>query len=162
MFRFVCANLLFFFGWQSSAQYTPDFDQLPTAVDSIRLQVEKNVTLEMTLEGQATVHEVIGSVLLSNQDCAKFLKNVRKKAAYTKGRALLTHYNLRFTCYSSDVDPLVVDISTLTRNIDIQFKNKTSFYGKISSKMGKYLIKLLVQHGWYKTVAEFGDLEGIE
>ncbi len=162
MFRLVCAALLFFIGRQTSAQYIPDFGQLPTAIDSIRFQVEKNVTIEMTLEGQSTVHEEIGSVILSNQDGTKFLKNLHKKASYTKGRALLTHYNLRFTCYSSDINSLHVDISTLTRNIDIRYNNESSFYGKISSKMGKYLIKLLVQYGWYETVAEFGDLEGIE
>lgn len=158
-------NLLLFLVLLSSTtlfgQSVPGEDFIPQQVDSIRFRVERNITKEMTLPGQEEFYELLGSFRLDSKTQAKLVKRMRKASTYDHGRALLTHHNLVFTFFSGEKVALTTHISTLTRNISLYTEGVDSFYGKISKKMGKFLIKLLVKYNLYDTVEEVGDLEGV-
>lgn len=143
------------------AQKAPESTLLPTSVDSIRLRVELNRGKEMLMEGQNEVHNLLGTIRLDSKIAGKFIKRISKKNSYEFGRALLTHHNLDFTCFSAEKVALTVQISTLTRNIDI-YQEGDEFHGKISNKMGNYLVKLLIKLKLYEPLQEVGDTEGID
>jgi hypothetical protein len=155
--------ILLFISIVANAQGTPKSEFIPTHVDSIRLNVELNRGKELLLPGNETeTHELLGSSLLLVKDAKKFIKRIGKKSSYVNGRALLTHHSLVFICYAGENVALSVEISTLTRNINLYNASSESFHGKISKKMGNYLVKLLVRLNLYTPLQEVGDTEGIE
>lgn len=163
MIRFILVFLLTGALSLSFSQSTPPADIFPTTVDSIRLDVELNRGKEMLLPNENEVHELLGTTRLEAKEAQKFIKRLSKKSAYKYGRALLTHHNLVFTCYSAEKVVLTIEISTLTRNIDLYKKDSNQeFYGKISKKTGNYLVKLLVKLNLYEPLQEIGDTEGID
>ncbi len=163
MIRFILVLLLTSTLNLGFAQSTPPAELLPTAVDSIRINVLLNRGKEMLLPNESEIHELLGTAKLESKEAQKFIKRLSKKSAYKYGRALLTHHNLVFICYSAEKVVLTVEISTLTRNIDLYKKDSDKeFYGKISKKTGNYLVKLLVKLNLYEPLQEIGDTEGID
>lgn len=142
-------------------QSLPTTNLIPQHVDSVRFRVERNVTKEMTLLGQEEFYELLGSFRLDLKTQTKLRKLIGKASTYDHGRALLMHHNLVFTFFFGKKVALTTHISTLTRNISLYKEGADSFHGKISKKMGKFLIKLLVKYNLYDTVEAVGDLEGI-
>lgn len=148
-------------GFTTFAQQFPDFSKLPNQIDSIQLKIEKNRSLEMTLPNESVVHEVLGEIHLDDREIKKFTKLIKKTSSYERGRALLNHTNLTFTCFIKEFT-LEVNISTLTRNIDIHKNENVIFQGKISAKISNYLLELLRKYDFYATLHEIGDLEGLK
>ncbi|MFT5823397.1 MAG: hypothetical protein ACI8ZM_004658 [Crocinitomix sp.] len=144
-------------------QRVPDSGLIPSEIDSIRLRVELNRDKEMLSPGnEEEVHKLLGTTRLDSKISQKFIKRISKKSSYSYGRALLTHHSLVFTCFSNDKVALTVHISTLTRNISLYKEGVDSFYGKISKKLGNYLVKLLVKYNLYEPLQEIGDTEGVD
>lgn len=163
MRSFISLFIILFLSMAATAQRKTTSELIPTQVDSIRLNVELNREKEMLSPVNETeVHELLGSSLLVGKDAKKFIKRIGAKSSYVNGRALLTHHSLVFICYSKENVALTVQISTLTRNINIYNGGSEGFFGKISKKMSNYLVKLLVRLNLYNRLAETGDTEGIE
>ena len=159
--RYLLFSLFIGINTLSFAQNTNPVDLIPTTIDSIQFRVENIRTKEMLLIGQEEVYELMGSFTLLAKERQKLAKKLRKPNAYSHGRALLDHHNLVFSFFNAEKLTLTAHISTLTRNIDLYAEGKPEFYGKISKKFGKFLIKLLVRVGLYDAVYKSGDLEGI-
>lgn len=143
-----------------SQQLAPS-NLLPTDFDSVRMTVAFNLTKEMTLPQQQAYYRVVGSSALMPNEGKKLIQKWGKKSSFHRGRALLTHHNLIFTFYTGADLALTTELSTLTRNIDLFTASDNHFSGKISPKMGRFIIKLLVRYGFYERLNERGDLEGI-
>lgn len=132
---------------------------LPSSVDSVKFTVLNNTTKEMTLPGEEEVFEVLGTATLTEKDSEKFFKNLSKKSSYTNERALLTHHNIVFNCYTHQNLSLKVEISTITGNIDLYGPGKEdTAYRKVSKRMAKYVTKLLKRYGFYELI---GGFEGV-
>ncbi|NOQ72617.1 MAG: hypothetical protein GQ574_11475 [Crocinitomix sp.] len=160
--RVLLFQLLILLG-TASAQKVPDSALIPITVDSIRLRIELNREKEMLSPGnEEEVHKLLGTTRLDSKTSKQFIKRISKKGSYSYGRALLTHHSLVFTCFSNEKVALTVHISTLTRNISLYKEGTDSFYGKISKKLGNYLVKLLVRLNLYEQLHETGDTEGID
>lgn len=145
------------------AQEFPNSDLIPGQVDSIRLNVELIRGKEMLpLGNEEEVYKLLGSIRLLPKDANKFIKRISKKSSYTLGRAMLGHHSLSFTCFSNDKVALTVHISTLTGNINLYKEGVDSFYGKISKKMGDFLVNFLVRLNLYGLLQEIGDTEGLK
>jgi len=147
---------------KASAQYSPTSIVWPTSIDSILLVVEHNLTQEMTYKGQAEIHEEIGRIILNPKTQSRLLKKLKQTSSYETGVALLDHSNVFFTFFCSESSSLRIEISTLSRNIDIQSIHGSSYKGRISQKFGKYLLKTMIHFGFYKKMKAIGDLEGLE
>lgn len=143
-----------------SQQRTPS-NRLPPDFDSARMTVLLNLTKEMTLPEQQTYYRVLGSAALTPNEGKKLIKKWNKKSSFQRGRALLTHHNLIFTFYTGANLSLTAELSTLTRNIDVFTTNDKHFLGKISPKLGRFMLKLLIRYDFYEALNKRGDLEGI-
>lgn len=158
-FLFILLSLFHVF---SFGQKIPDNQFFQITPDSALFEVSEVRTKEMTLPGQPEIYELIGKKTLSSKEALKFQKKLASKSSYSYGRALLNHSNISVTFYTNEKETLLATISTLTRNIELDISGRDPFYGKISKKLGRYLIKLLVKFGYYDQVKEMGDLEGVE
>ena len=55
-----------------------------------------------------------------------------------------------------------IAISTLTRNCAIEGLTIEPIQKKISPSFGNHLLRLIIRNGYYDTMHEMGDMEGIE
>ncbi len=133
----------------------------PTSIDSVVLNVEHNLTKEMTFKGQDEVHEEIGRTRLPFNDAKQLLKRLNKSNSYKLGYALLDHSNLFFTVFAGN-NKIKITLSTLTRNISIRTKDEEYYKAKMSKKLGKHILKLIIRYGYYDALNTIGDLEGIK
>lgn len=161
MSRFIVLISLFFTTLNVFSQAQPNSALFPSEIDSIRLNVWFDRNKELLLPGQDEEFKLLKTTRLSEKDQNNFLKKIQKNSSYAHGRALLTHHSLAFHSYSKGKEVLKVEISTLTRNITIHKDSEEGFYGKISKKMGNYLVKLLVRLGMFEELNAIGDTEGI-
>jgi len=134
----------------------------PSDCDSIVINIEHNLTHEMTYKGQSEIHEEIGRITLDNKDSKQILKKLSRASSYQLGQSLLDHQNLFFTIFDKGVSCSSINISTLTRNCSIDGLTKETIHKKISPSFGNYLLRLIIRHGYYDNMHEIGDLEGIE
>lgn len=134
----------------------------PSEFDSIVMSIEHNITHEMTYEGQSEIHEEIGRVGLDQKESKQILKKFSRASSYQLGQSLLDHQNLFFTIFENGVICVDIAISTLTRNCAIEGLTKEPIHKKISLSFGNHLLRLITRHGYYDTMHEMGDMEGIE
>jgi len=122
-----------------------------TEADSVIIEVYDNVSKEMIIEGQETSFTLLGKNKIDGDDQKKLDKLISFTKNFAQQKQLLTHFNIRISCYQKGKEKTNIEISSYTRTVYLNYKElgikDYGFNGvMLSSKGEKLIMKLLKKH----------------